>query len=200
MDKKNITASKIAELAGKVVTLLEPLSSEDRHKVVNASLTLLGEPSSGRATGSGSSGLGKETPGEDDKSHQDEGDLPSKAKIWMKQNGLGLPQIEAVFDITSEGAPVIISDVPGKGKKEKTHNVYVLQGVSRLLASGEVTFDDKEARKLCDDLGCSDKANHAAIMADKGNVLTGSKGAGWKLTAPGLKHGAELVKQLTSGG
>ena len=107
--------------------------------------------------------------------------------------GLTLAQVERVFDISNQGVTVIASEAPGKNDKQRTHNVYVLQGLSRLLASGEATFDDKDARKLCEDLGCYNKPNHALYMGDKGNLLTGSKGGGWKLTAPGLKHGAELV-------
>jgi hypothetical protein len=108
-----------------------------------------------------------------------------------------LAQVERVFDISNQGVTIIAPEVPGKSDKERTHNAYVLQGVSRLLASGEATFEDKDARKFCEDSGCYNKANHALYMGAKGNVLTGSKKSGWRLTAPGLKHGADLVKQLT---
>jgi hypothetical protein len=36
-------------------------------------------------------------------------------------------------------------------------------------------------------------------MSAKGNLFTGSKDKGWKLTAPGLKRGAELVKVIAQG-
>jgi hypothetical protein len=68
------------------------------------------------------------------------------------------------------------------------------------LTTGDATFDDKAARQLCDDLGCYDSANHSVFMGDKGNLLTGSKKLGWKLTAPGLKHGANLIKQANGNG
>jgi hypothetical protein len=35
-------------------------------------------------------------------------------------------------------------------------------------------------------------------MKDKGNKIAGSKDAGWKLTAPGLVHGATLIKEVTA--
>lgn len=115
----------------------------------------------------------------------------------MKQNGLSTAQIERVFDVNAQGVTVIAAKVPGSSAKEQTHNAYVLQGISRLLASGDSNFDDASARKLCEDLGCYNKANHASYMSDKGNVLTGSKSTGWKLTAPGLTQGAALVKELS---
>ena len=196
MDKKTKAGPKIAEIAGKIVALLEPLSSDDRQKVINGSLTLLGEASSGGAPPSGASGSAGRAAGGGAKPDENLSGLSARGTNWMKQNGLTKAQIERVFDITSDGVTIIASRVPGKNNKEQTHNAYVLQGVSRLLASGETTIEDKAARQVCEDLGCYNKANHAAYMSDKGNVLAGSKGSGWKLTAPGLKHGAELVKQL----
>lgn len=194
MDKKTKAAPKIAEIAGKIVALLEPLSSEDRQKAIKASLVMLGEASTAAQAG-GASGSPVGTSADPTLIG-----LSPRGTTWIKQNGLTLGQVEQVFDISNQGVNVIAQKAPGKNRKEQTHNAYVLLGLSRLLASGDATFDDKNARKVCDDLGCYDKTNHAAYMSDKGNVLTGSKGSGWKLTAPGLKHGAELVKQLTNEG
>ncbi len=195
MDKKTKAAPKIAEIAGKIVALLEPLSSEDRQKAIKASLVMLGEASTAGAQAGGASGSPAGTSADPTLIG-----LSPRGTTWIKQNGLTLAQVEQVFDISNQGVNVIAQKAPGKNRKEQTRNAYVLLGLSRLLASGDATFDDKNARKVCDDLGCYDKTNHAAYMSDKGNVLTGSKGSGWKLTAPGLKHGAELVKQLTNEG
>jgi hypothetical protein len=193
---KTKVGPKIAEIASKVFALLEPLASEDRQKVVKASLTLLGEASTDRTQNGGAS---RSESGGGAASQSIDG-LSARATSWMKQHGLTVDQIERVFDITSDGVTVIASDASGKSAREKVHNAYVLQGLSRLLASGDATFDDKSARKVCEDLGCYDKNNHSTYMGDKGNLLAGSKEKGWKLTAPGLKHGAELVKQLTTEG
>jgi hypothetical protein len=195
--KKTKAVSKLAEIAGKIVTLLEPLSPEDRQNVINGSLTLLGDAPTGGAPASGASASAGQASGGINEPDHGRNSLPAKATTWLKQNNLTLAQIERVFDITPEGVTVIASEVPGANDKTKTHNGYVLQGISRLLASGEPTFDDNAARKVCQDLGCFNRPNHATYMSDKGNVVTGSKSNGWKLTAPGLKHGAELVKELT---
>jgi hypothetical protein len=185
MDKNKKAAPKVAEIAVKIVGLLEPLSPEDRQKAIKASLILLGETTVPGAPGPGP------------KPDHDPGSLPPKATIWMNHNGLTRAQLERVFDI-SGGEVSIIAAVPGKSDKAKTHNAYVLQGVSRVLASGDnPVFDDKIARELCRHSGCYDKTNHARYMSGKGNVLTGSKTTGWKLTAPGLAHAAELIKELT---
>lgn len=193
MDKKTKTAPEIAEIAQKIVALLEPLTSEDRQKAINASLVMLGEASTSRAPVSGASGSPAGTGAADPTLIG----LSPRGATWIKQNGLMLAQVERVFDISNQGVTVIASKAPGKNDKQKTHNTYVLLGVSRLLASGEATFEDKAARKVCEELGCYDSANHSVYMRDKGNLIAGSKKKGWKLTAPGLKHGAELVKELT---
>jgi len=197
MDKKTKAGPKIAEIAGKIVTLLEPLRPEDRQKAIRAALIVLGESLMPGASASGPLGAGGRTAGEGGK--QDEGPegLSPKAKNWLKQYGLSMAQVEQVFSISSEAVSVIASQASGTNSKAQTHNAYVLQGVSRFLATGDTSFDDKDARKVCEDLGCFNKGNHSAYMTAKGNILTGSKKTGWKLTAPGLKHGADLVKQLS---
>ena len=123
--------------------------------------------------------------------------LPARAKVWAKQNGILREQLDAVFQIEGEKVEVIASDVLGSNNKDKTHNAYVITGIAALLSKGEPKFDDDAARTLCKTLGCYNDANHLAYMRDKGNELSGSKERGWTLTAPGLKRGATIVKELT---
>jgi hypothetical protein len=91
---------------------------------------------------------------------------------------------------------IIAAEVPGKSNRERVRNAYVLFGISRLLATGTANFDDKLARGLCEKLGIYDRTNHMKYMKG-GNEFTGSKDKGWALTAPGLKHGAALIANLT---
>jgi hypothetical protein len=187
--------SKITDVTTKVVKLLSGLDSRGRQKVIQASITLLGETEvdlsasganlgNGRGGGSGSATL----PG-----------LSPKASAWIKQNSLVMPQLEQVFDIDGGNVSVIAGSVPGKSSKHQTIAAYVLRGVAQLLATGDPTFDDKSARKLCEDLGCYNSANHAVYMNAMGNNITGSKDKGWKLTSPGMKMGADLIKEMTKG-
>jgi len=198
MPKSNsATTAKIMEITTKVVKMLAPLGSNERQQVVQASLTLLGEPSVGSRSseepkslygdGRSGKGLSRGTSG-----------LPASANAWAEQNGITSEQLEEVFH--ADGGNVsVIGNVPGKNTKAKTLNAYVLQGVVQLLASGAGNFDDKSARQLCQNQGCYNAANHAVYLGATGNILTGSKAKGWKLTAPGLKRGAELVKEMTKG-
>lgn len=185
--------AKITDITTKVVKLLAGLDSEGRQKVIQASMTLLGETAVdlGGGYGGNGDGTGKGAvalPG-----------LSAKASAWIKQNGITTAEIEQVFDVNGSDVSIIAGSAPGKSDKERTIAVYVLRGLAQLLATGEPTFDDKSARKLCEDLGCYDNANHAVYMRAIGNNLAGTKDKGWKLTAPGMKKGAELLKEMTKG-
>lgn len=193
-----LTATQITDVTAKVIKLLGPLSSGERQKVIQASLTLLGEQ--GDASSSSNRGLGFGNGiemGATKAGHITPGISP-RAATWLRQNGITTDQLETVFDIADGGAG-LIAELQGKSSKENTLNAYVLYGIAKFLPSGDVSFDDKAARALCVSLGCYNSANHAVYMNAKGNLFTGSKDKGWKLTAPGLKRGAELIKTLSQG-
>ena len=176
--------TKSSDIVGKIVDLLTPLSSEERRRVISASLTLLGETKN------------EDPPIEDE---DDETVTTSgKAKTWQKQNGITPKQLNEVFHHDNGKVDVIVGEMPGKNKKEKTLNAYVLAGIAQMMISGEPKFTDKDARALCSSAGCYDSPNHASTLKSKGNWFTGTKEKGWALTAPGLKHAASLVKNLAS--
>jgi hypothetical protein len=185
-----MTALKPSEITGQIVDLLMPLPSEDRQRIVAASLMLLGEqPVRAVKAAKEESSSGVDDDGDDST-------LPAKAKTWQKQNALTATQLSQVFHTTGDKTDVIVGDMPGKNKKEQTLNAYVLTGLAQLLSGGDPTFTDKDARSLCTTAGCYDATNHTKALNDKGNWFTGSKDKGWTLTAPGLKHGATLIKEL----
>jgi hypothetical protein len=90
----------------------------------------------------------------------------------------------------------LLAEVPGKSKKEKTYNVYVLGGVAGLLATGDPHISDEIARQLCERAACYDQANHANYMREIGGIVSGDKKNGWKLTSPGLQRAGVLVKEI----
>jgi hypothetical protein len=181
MSKKSIT-----DVVGTVVDELAPLSSDERQRVIRATLALLGESQ-------------EDAPQSRNNQRPASGDvdeLPHRARSWMQHNQLSEEELQRVFHISGTGVEVIAAEIAGKGRSEQVRNAYLLTGLSRLLISGDPSFDDKTARALCESLGCYDSTNHAKYMKDKGNEFTGTKGGGWTLTAPGLKRAAALVKEL----
>jgi hypothetical protein len=177
-------AKKIADVMTRVVELLTPLSPEDRGKVVRAALTLMGESGAATVEVSASTSTGLE--------------LSPRAASWMRQHGVTEEQLSQVFHLQAGEVEVIASDLPGSGKKGRSVSAYVLQGIRGLLATGEPMFDDKSARQLCRHLGCYDEANHSLNMKSV-NFWIGTKEKGWRLTVPGLNHGADLIKQMIAG-
>jgi hypothetical protein len=115
----------------------------------------------------------------------------------MNQNDVSLSDLEQVFHIQNGSVEFIAAHMPGSSDKDKTLNAYVIAGIAKLIESGNPGFDDKTARELCSTLGCLDTTNHAKYLNKKGNEFAGSKEKGWTLTAPGLKRGAALVKEMT---
>lgn len=183
---------KTTEIVAEIVELLTPIDSAERTRVIQASMTLLGEAFSIGASRVGTDGGGA--------SEHDEGGastLPSRARTWMKQSGVSLEDLQQVFHLENGNADVIAGEIPGKNKKEKTYSAYILTGLSKLLSTGTPTFDDKAGRALCESSGCYDPANHSVHIKERGNEFTGTKEKGWSLTAPGLRRAAVLVKEMT---
>ncbi len=168
-----------------VVELLTPLESEERARILRAAIAFFG----------GTSSALQQTAEEP---ISELNSLSPRARVWIKQNSLTPDQLQQVFHFSADGVEVIAPQMPGKNKKEQTFNAYVITGISQLLLSGSASFDDKAARALCERSGCYDSANHSAHLRDRGNEFAGSKEKGWTLTAPGLKRGADLVKEMQS--
>lgn len=170
----------------KMVDLLKPLTSTDRHRVISAALMLIGDAP-----------LEPVNVLQDTRHNSDEkSTLPPRASKWLRQNSLSIEEIDEVFHLSGNDAEIIAPDVPGKNFREKTINAYILTGISRLLFSDEPSFDDKSARIVCKNLGCLNEANHSVYISNRGNVFSGSKEKGWVLTAPGLKLGAALINEM----
>jgi hypothetical protein len=184
MAKKNA----LMEIVTKVVDLLDPLEPEERSRAIQLSLTYFGKSLKD---------LKPETEEEDREEEQPEQSSPvhATAKLWMKQNKISADELQQVFH-DADGTISVISEIRGKNNREKTLNAYVLEGVRNLLSTGKPTFDDQSARELCKSSGCYDKGNHSNSLSKRGNLFTGTKEKGWILTAPGLKRGATLVKEL----
>jgi hypothetical protein len=186
-----MTDKKTTEIVSEIFELLNPLSSDERHRVIQASLTLLGE------TAAHVSPMSSHQTGGTEIDATDASSISSRARIWMKQYGIAVEDLQQVFQLDAGSTEVIAGEIPGKNRKEKTYNAYVLTGIATLLSNGNASFDDKSARALCERFGCYDRANHSSTMKDRGSEFTGTKDSGWSLTAPGLKRGAALVKEMT---
>jgi hypothetical protein len=162
--------------------VLQPLDSDTRKRAIAATMAMLGE-------------VAPEPAAEKKEKAPDGGDYPTRVAPWMRQNSVTADQLSLVF----HSGELIAHDIPGSGKREKTLSAYILTGVGQLLQTGEPRFTDETARQACEQHGCLDSNNHSqTINKKRGNAFTGSVKNGWQLTTPGLKTGADLVKQIAS--
>lgn len=187
-----MSSNPIVEATAETYRVLEPLTPEQRLKVVDAALVLLGQPRSGGG------GIARAEVGADslrDVPPAPEGVHASAAR-WLKQHGITAEMVEQCFHLEPD-PPEVVGTVPGSSGREMTENCYLLTGIAALLKGGDASFDDARARGLCENSGCYDPNNHAKYMK-LGNKMGGEKKKGWKLLAPGLKAGADVVKAMSS--
>ena len=181
-----MTKKSVTEIVGIIVEELTPLTSEERKRVVRASLALLGEETIKES---------KYATGAEPDVGEEGGSLPTRARVWMQQSDLSWDQVQQAFHVDGQTVEVIASEIPGKTNREKVRKAYVLAGIAQLLSIGEPKFTDKAARDLCETSGFYDSTNHAKYMKG-GNEFTGSRERGWTLTSPGLKAGAGVIREI----
>ena len=182
------SAQEAVDATAKLVDVLDGLDSDQRRRAISAALVLLGD----------AQGWLQEARNERSQETTIDGadGLSAKALIWAKKNGISLDHLEHVFAIDGDAIDIIVARLPGKSKRMQTIGAYVLSGLASFLVNGDSSFTDDDARALCKKLGAYDSPNHFNYVKGLGNLVTGSKESGWKLTNPGLARAAEIVRQL----
>lgn len=186
-DEKPSTKNVVVAVP-KLVQLLEPLSPDERQRAIAAAMILFGQSAPAQSGNQSGSHVGE--------LHEVGEGICAKAANWMKKNAITREQLDHVFSIETDSIDVIAARMPESGKKKQTTQAYVLCGVRSFLRNGDLNFTDADARELCNRVGCYDGPNHAAYSTAFGNLITGSKESGWRLTNPGLSVGAQIIKQL----
>jgi hypothetical protein len=187
-----VAEPNIAEVVTKIFNELSSLDADQRKRALRAVLALLGDDEAVLQTRS-SQGQGSNTSDTGNSSG-----FGQKGAAWIRAKNVSADQLSHFFHVENGKVDLIAAAAPGSTKTQQTINTYLLMGLKALLETGEAKFDDKAAREACQQLGCYDQTNHAAIIKNgKKNYLNGSKDSGWTLTGPGQKAGAELVKGIT---
>jgi hypothetical protein len=191
MSTKESDPKKIIAAVTVVHGTLEPFTLEERKKIITMATVLFGEPAPSVST------LDHRAP---EVTQQSSDGISGKALAWMKKNSIEREQLEHVFAIENDSIDVIASRMPASSKRQNTVHAYVICGLASFLKTGEPVFTDNEGRAVCQRVGCYDQPNHSNYCKAFGNLINGSKDAGWKLTNPGLSEAAKLVRQLAPAG
>jgi hypothetical protein len=118
------------------------------------------------------------------------------AQKWMRRNGLEATNLSKLFSLGVDEIDLVAKSVPGKGKKERMHNVLLLQCVAAYLSSGAPRVADDKLREACLHYDAYDSPNFSKYLRSLAAEVSGSKEAGYSLTARGLTAATELVKSL----
>jgi hypothetical protein len=188
MPDTETTNAETANALMTIIKVLTPLKSEVRRRTVDAAMTYLGEVTKAAPTETKAGAAGaRERAGDEN--------YPAAASKWMERHGISDEELDQVFHFNKDGS-FAIHDAPGRSKKEKTLNAYILTGLGKYLTTNDKAFDDAPARAFCEDIACYDPANHAVHLKHKHPEFSGDKKKGYTLTNVGVKRGAELVKEL----
>ncbi len=171
----------------RLIEILEPLASDDRHRNINAALTFLKDP--------GMTALG--TLAGQQQLPSDGGGITHHApevSKRLRQHNIPADQIDSVLHFNEDGSFGIVA-VPGKSKREQALNAYVLVGFGTYLTTGKYDFTDSAAREACKAHNAYDSPNHSKTLGQKHPAFI-AKGSDWTLTIPGVKEAAALVKEV----
>jgi hypothetical protein len=174
-----------------VIGVLTPLSSEERHRTVDAAMMFLGETAK-------APNRKREDAPKDDIHDDDSSDYSPSIQKWMKKSGVTAAEFDQAFHFRADGTFDVLA-VPGRSKKDQTLNTYVLTGLGKFVASGDRSFDDAMARGFCEKIGCYDQANHAAHIKGNGSTFSGDKKKGFSLSNVGVTRGIAIIKELAGG-
>src|SRR4051812_13860343 len=149
-------AKSIADVTTKIFEQLKELAAEERLRVVNAALTLLGDP----VLGMGQQRRKDEAEEKGGRGEDTVDGICEKAAAWIRKSGIEADALEEVFHVDG-GKVELIGDAVGKSKRQQTVNTYLLTGVAAFLATGTPEFADDVARNYCQHFGCYDSPNHS---------------------------------------
>jgi hypothetical protein len=119
------------------------------------------------------------------------------AKRWIARNDLNEKALSELFSLGVDEIDLITKKVPGKTKKDRMHNVFLLKGVAAYLGTGTYKFSHEQVKEACVHYGAFDTTNFASYLKSLSSDIAGTKDSGYSLTARGQAAATALVKELT---
>lgn len=120
------------------------------------------------------------------------------ARKWLTRNGISVQGLGAIFSLGVEEIDLIAKAVPGKTKKDKLRSVFLLRGIAAYLGSGAARFTHEQVKETALHYDAFDAANFAVIFKSLAAEISGSKDAGYTLSARGLASATEMVKSMAT--
>ena len=132
-----------------------------------------------------------------DRGDNSEGVSPVALK-WMRRSGLTSSGLSVLFSLGVDEIDLVAKKVPGENKKDRMHSVLLLKGIAAYLGSGVARVTHEQLKEACVHYDAYDPANFATHLKSFAAEASGTKGAGYTLTARGITNATEMIKSLVS--
>jgi hypothetical protein len=142
--------------------------------------------------------LGAESESTEGNGQTDLDGISPAGKKWMTRNGLTGDQLSAIFSLGIDDIDLVAKNVPGKGKRERMRNVFLLKGIAAYLGTGVARFTHEQVKEASLHYDAFDATNFATNLKSLISEVSGDKSTGYTLTTRGLTNGTELVKSLVA--
>lgn len=121
------------------------------------------------------------------------------AQKWIRRHSLDVNKLSSLFSLGVDEIDLVANKVPGKNKKQRLLNVLRLLGIASYLGTGAPRVSYVKLKEASTHYDSHDEANFAANMRAVTSEISGSREAGYTLTARGLTAATELVKEMVEG-
>jgi hypothetical protein len=115
---------------------------------------------------------------------------------WMRRSGLDPKSLQTLFSLGIDEIDLVAKSVPGTSKRERMRSVLLLKGIAAYLGTGAPRITYEQLKEACLHYDAYDAANFAKNLKSFSSDTTGTKEAGFTLTARGLTSATDLLKEL----
>lgn len=122
--------------------------------------------------------------------------INSVALRLVKRSGIALQDLEKIFSIGIDDIDLVTPKIPGTSKSDKFHNVLLLKGIAAYLGTGTAKVTHDELKETALHYSAYDSTNASKYLKSFAGDWTGSKAAGYTLSARGLTNGIAVVKSM----
>ena len=115
---------------------------------------------------------------------------------WMRRSGLDPKNLQSLFSLGIDDIDLVAEAVPGSNKKDRMRSVLLLKGIAAYLGSGAARITHEQIKEACLHYDAYDSTNFSKYLKSLSSEISGTKEAGYTLSARGLTAGTELVKEI----
>jgi hypothetical protein len=128
---------------------------------------------------------------------ESEGISPVALK-WIRRSGLTSTGLSLLFSLGVDEIDLVAKKVPGTTKKDRMHSVLLLKGIAAYLGTGVARVTYEQLKEACVHYDAYDSINFATHLKSFASEASGTKAAGYTLTARGITNATEMIKSLVS--